>query len=63
MVKADIKVKYYLHNSISDDIKVKINFQSLSTYQIMNLIKSMNTKSDERRISELKDKLECMRYS
>jgi len=33
MVKADIKVKYYLHNSISDDIKVKINFQSLSTYQ------------------------------
>ena len=29
MVKADIKVKYYLHNSISDDIKVKINFTHL----------------------------------
>jgi len=29
----------------------------------MNLIKSMNTKSDKRRILGLKDKLEGMRYS
>jgi len=33
MVRADITAKYYLHNSISDDIKVKINFQSISAYQ------------------------------
>jgi len=29
----------------------------------MNLIKSMNTKSDERKASELKDKLEGIKYS
>jgi len=63
MVKTDIKIKYYFHYSISDEIKVKINFQSLSDFQIMNLIKIMNIKSHEKRIFELKDKLEGMKYS
>ena len=53
IVQADNKAKYYLHNRVLDDMKymkVKINIQLLNTFQRIILIKSMNIKSNKRKI-------------
>ena len=63
MLVDDAKAKYYLLNSISDNIKIRIDFKSNTAYQIMKIIKAMNTKSTEVRKHELKETLNNMRYS
>jgi len=63
MIKLDSLAKHLINNSISDEIKIKLDFQRSSAYQIWNILKASNTRSNEERKLELKNKLENMKYN
>jgi len=52
MTKNDLKhdklAKYLIDNSISDEIKVRLDFRKLSAFQIWKALEKSNKKSDEK---------------
>jgi len=57
MIKSDELTKYLINISILDEIKIKMDFQNSTAYQIWRIIKEINTKFDEERKGELKKQL------
>jgi uncharacterized protein YktA (UPF0223 family) len=62
-IKHDKLAKYLINNSISDEIKVRLDFRKLSAYQVWKALEKSNKRSDEERISELKKELGAKRYN
>jgi len=51
-----------LNNSILNDIKIKLDSEEYTAYQIWNIIKGKKTKSNAERKQEIKDELDWMKY-
>ena len=51
-----------MNNSILNDIKIKLDSEEYTAYQIWNIIKGKKTKSNAERKQEIKDELDWMKY-
>jgi len=61
-IESDNETKFYFNNSISEEIKQSLNFDTRTAYQICKIIEGMNIKGKEERIIEIKDQLENITY-
>jgi len=61
-IKNDKVAKFLLNNSISNDIKIKLNFKECTAYQIWCIIKGGRVKSNAERKLEIKEELDLMKY-
>lgn len=44
MKQTDTKAKYYLHNSIQEELNAKLDYKNLTTYEIQKIIIDINEK-------------------
>ncbi|KAG4091076.1 hypothetical protein H8356DRAFT_1356556 [Neocallimastix lanati (nom. inval.)] len=45
MKQTDTKAKYYLHNSIQEELNAKLDYKNLTTYEILKIIIDINEKN------------------
>ena len=62
MIRKDATAKYLISNSISEEMKTKIDFRRNTAYDIWKIIMEGNNKSDEEKKNELNNQLEALIY-
>ena len=62
MIKKDATAKFLISNSISEEMKAKIDFRRNTAYDIWKIIMEGNNKSNEEKKNELNNQLETLIY-